>query len=92
MSMEKDILEIKADVKEIKTDIKALTQLTAVHNQILQEHKGYSQALQNEQRVINAKIEPLIKDHYLISIVLKIAGAVLVGVAIQLAVRYAMHI
>lgn len=76
------------DIKEIKEDVKELLQRSAVHNQILAEHKAYSIALQNEQKVIKAQIEPLIKDHHLIALFLKACGAILIGVTVQAVVRH----
>lgn len=78
------------DIKEIKADVKELLQRSAVHNQILQEHKAYSIALQAEQRVIHTELVP-IKDHVkLMTLCLKLGGTLLMGVLIQAAIRYAL--
>jgi hypothetical protein len=72
--------EMKTEMKELRGDVKELLQRSAVHNQILQEHKNFSIALQNEQKIIKAQLDPLMKDHHLIATILKVAGAVMVAI------------
>ena len=89
------------DIQEIKSDVKELLQRSAVHNQILAEHKNFSIALQNEQRMLkehmdakalltDAKIDPLIKSHHTNAQVLKVVGAIGIGLVIQITVKYVM--
>lgn len=79
------------DIKEIKADVKSLLQQSAVHNQILLEHKQYSQALQKEQEVLKARIEPIEKQSNLISIAFKGIGLITIGAVIQLLIRLFSH-
>lgn len=76
------------DIKELKADVKLLVSQSAVHNEILRTHESRSIALQEEQKVLHAQLEP-IKEHVaLVSRVLKILGAVCIGALTQAVIRY----
>lgn len=76
------------DIKELKADVKILVQQSAVHNEILRTHESRSIALQEEQKVLHAQLEP-IKEHVaLVSKVLKVLGAVAIGALTQAVIRY----
>lgn len=77
---------MESDIKEIKSDVKVLLQQSAVHNEILREHKNFSIALQQEQKLISERIRPIEKHVDLVGKILKISGAVFVGVMIEILV------
>lgn len=78
------------DLQEIKADIKQLLQQSAVHNQILSEHKAYSLALQREQAVLGERIKPIERHVVIMGWMLKIPGAIFIGVSVQYIVKKLM--
>lgn len=80
-------MDIKEDLKEIKQDVKTLLERSAIHNQILAEHKAYSLALQAEQKVLHAELEPIKKHVVIVDACAKILLAIFVGVAINFCMK-----
>lgn len=75
------------DIQEIKKDVKQLLVQSAIHNQILAEHKAYSLALQKEQEVQREQLKPLTQHVRFMGILLKAIGTLSIGVLIQAIVR-----
>ena len=86
-----DLKDIKTSLEKLETHTFELVKQGAVHNVILQEHKNFSLALQQEQRLIKKELEPIKEHVHFVSIVLKAFGALLVGISIQFLVRYFFH-
>lgn len=72
---------------EIRQDVKQLLVQSAVHNQILAEHKNFSIALQKEQAVQKQTIAPLIEHVSLMNKLGKGLGAILIVLIGQALVR-----
>ncbi len=80
------------DIKEIKQDVKTLLLQSAVHNQILAEHKNFSIALQTEQKILHAEMEPIKKHVYLVDSVLKTSGMIGAGFVLKILTSYFFNI
>lgn len=76
------------DYVEMKADIKELVKQGAVHNELLRTHEARSLALQDSQKQLEHKMQPIENHVRLVEILFKGAGAILVGALIQAAVRY----
>lgn len=74
-------------IREIRQDVKQLLVQSAVHNEILSEHKNFSVALQNEQKTIHAKLEPLQEHVSIMNKVLKGMGGLAIALIVQAIVR-----
>lgn len=81
---------MEADIQEIKKDVKQLLVQSAVHNQVLIEHKNFSIALQAEQKIQRAEIDPLKTQSQLLNSLAKILVALFVGFAGQYLVNKAL--
>jgi hypothetical protein len=82
-----DIHDVYNAVKDVEGRQIEMIAKQAEHTVVLQEHKNYSLALQKEQEKINIRIEPIEKTHHLVTLFLKGAGMILVGLVVQYCVK-----
>ena len=68
------------DIKEIKADVKELLQRSAVHNELLRTHEARSLSLQAGQDKLDLRLQPVEKHVYLLELILKLCGVLLIGV------------
>lgn len=75
------------DIQEIKADVKVLLQSSAVHNALLAEHKNFSIALQNEQKIIKTELAPIKSHVHLMNVILKVLGVLSTGLLLQVLIH-----
>ena len=78
---------MEKDIQEIKVDLKALLLQGARHNVLLEQHEARSLALQAQQELLSAQLQPVQKHVDLVNTLSKVVGAVLVGVLVHWAVK-----
>lgn len=67
------------DIQEIKADVKELIKLGAVHNELLRTHEARSLALQVEQEKLEKELEPIKNHVFLVDIMLKASGGIVIA-------------
>lgn len=73
---------LKEDMREIKADLKELIKQGARHNIMLETHEARSLALQQEQKLQAARLEPIQKHVDYINALGKTLLTILVGLTI----------
>ena len=81
-------MEDQTLLQEVRADVKKLVTQGAIHNTLLQEHKNFSIALQNEQKILRAQIDPVLQERKVTILVLKAIGTMAVGVAVQWLIQH----
>lgn len=66
------------DVKELKQDVKELVKQGIVHNELLRTHEARSISLQQEQKLLQARLVPIEAHVNWVSLILKTLGSVVV--------------